>query len=171
MPGRAADPATHSPLQTRVFESELSGSRQQVWDWVTDVQCLRREMRPFIFMTAPRGVRRLRDLDPRPGKPLFVSVILLFGILPVDYSRLTLHAIEEGHGFREQSPMGSMRHWSHSRQLLVNPRRAGMVVLRDTLCFEPRFAVRPTVWFVERFFSHRHAVLRRSFNGAAPRAG
>jgi len=158
-------------MQTLVFESELRASREQLWDWITDVRCLRREMRPYILMTAPRGVRRLRDLDPAPGVPLFVSVILLFGFLPIDYSRLTLHSFEEGHGFREQSSMGSMRLWTHSRQLLVNPRRAGMVVLRDTLCFEPRFAVRPTVWFVERFFSHRHAVLRRSFNGAAPRAG
>ena len=158
-------------MQTLVFESELRASRERLWDWITDVRCLRREMRPYLHMTAPPGVRRLRDLDPKPGVPLFLSVILLFGILPVDYSRLTLHAIEQGQGFLEQSPMGSMRHWAHRRQLLPHSQHAGTVVLRDTLCFEPRFAVRPTVWFVERFFSHRHAVLRRTFNGATSSAG
>lgn len=158
-------------MQTLVFESELRASREQLWDWITDVRCLRREMRPYLHMTAPPGVRRLRDLDPKPGVPLFLSVILLFGILPVDYSRLTLHAIEQGQGFLEQSPMGSMRHWAHRRQLLPHSQHAGTVVLRDTLCFEPRFAVRPTVGLVARFFAHRHAVLRRTFNGATSSAG
>ena len=68
-------------MQTLVFESELRASREQLWDWITDVRCLRREMRPYILMTAPRGVRRLRDLHPPPGVPHYVSVSLLFGFL------------------------------------------------------------------------------------------
>ena len=90
-------------------------------------------------MPVPRGIRRLTDVDAVPGQPLFFSWILLFCVLPVDWSRLTLLEIDDGRGFVEQSPMGSMRTWRH----------------------EPRFAAPLVGWFVRRFFAHRHAVLRK----------
>jgi hypothetical protein len=67
----------------------------------------------------------------------------------------------------EQSPMGSMRRWRHAREILAHPDDPALLVLRDELEFEPRWFRGPTAWFVRRFFAHRHAVLRRSWNVAA----
>ncbi|WP_256657233.1 hypothetical protein [Pseudomonas sp. 2FE] len=80
------------PLSLR-FESTLKASPEQVWRWITDVRCLRAEMRPWLWMSIPRDIRSLEDLDIQPGQPLFTSWLWLFGILPLGTSRLTLHEL------------------------------------------------------------------------------
>jgi ligand-binding SRPBCC domain-containing protein len=146
------------------FRSPLRASRAEVWDWITSVRGISTELRPFMRMSVPRGVRSLKELHFEPGQPLFRSQIYLFGVLPVDYSYLTLLELHEGVGFVEQSPMGSMRLWRHERRI---EEAAHGCVLTDTLTFEPRFAASLSRWVVERIFTHRHAVLRRHFGGMA----
>ena len=159
----------HPPVRLE-FQSTLRASRTELWNRITDIACLRKEMMPFLRMTAPRGVARLRDVQVTPGKPLFRSRILYFGVLPLDYSRVTLISLVFEQGFVEQSPMGSMRAWRHTRQILSHPESADALLLRDTLEFEPRFLHSFTVWFVHRFFTHRHSVLRREIGDAQPLA-
>lgn len=117
-----------------------------------------REMAPYLRMSAPLGVTDLTSLDPEPGKRLFRSWIKLFGVLPVDYSDLTLVSMEEGVGFVEQSPMGTMRLWRHERR--ITPDGEGCV-LSDVLTFEPRLAGWLTVRIVRALFGHRHRMLRK----------
>src|SRR6266446_2498174 len=72
------------------FRSALSAPRDRVWAWVTSVEGISRELSPIVRMTTPRGVKRIGDVPIEPGKPLFRSWILLFGIIPIDRSDLTL---------------------------------------------------------------------------------
>jgi hypothetical protein len=83
---------TRPPVKL-VFESALACSRAELWAAITDLRCLRREMMPYLRMTAPPGVRRLTDVRVTPGTPLFASAILYFGFLPLDHSRLPCCAV------------------------------------------------------------------------------
>jgi len=142
--------------------ARLRAPREEVWRAVTSFDGIAEEMGPWLKMTAPRRVRSLADLDVRPGERLFRSWILLFGRVPIDFSNLTLVSIEEGRGFVEESPMGSMRRWRHAREL-EDGDAPGTTVLTDTLDFEPRFAAPIVAAIVGRFFAHRHAALARRF--------
>lgn len=117
------------------------------------------ELRPLLKMTVPGQVKSLLDLQVRLGQRLFRSWILLFGIIPIDRSDLTLVELEPGRRFLEQSPMFSMRLWRHER--IVNS-VAGGSTITDRLEFQPRFGKRLTRWFIKKLFTHRHAVLRRT---------
>ncbi len=146
------------------FRSALSAPRDRVWAWVTSVEGISRELSPIVRMTTPRGVKRIGDVPIEPGKPLFRSWILLFGIIPIDRSDLTLLRLEDGRGFVEQSPMLSMSLWRHVRTLEADGERT---LLTDELTFRPRLATALTRWFIEKVFHHRHAVLKRHFGSDA----
>lgn len=145
------------PLTLR-FESDLPASREQVWSWITDVQQLRAEMRPWLWMSVPRGVRNLQDVQLQPGQALFTSWLWLFGCLPVGTSRLTLLELRPGDGFVEQSPMTGMRLWRHQRDLqtLANGTRVIDQLTVESLL--PAFLVKA---FLQLFFASRHRALRR----------
>lgn len=150
-------------LVTMRFESELQASADEVWTWMTSIHGISSEMSPYLRMTVPKGFLTLADAEFQPGKPLFRSWLKLFGVLPIDYSDLTLLTLDPGVGFIEQSPMGSMRLWRHERRIELMPGRPDSVVLVDQLTFSPRLARTLVAWFVRRFFAHRHWVLRRNF--------
>jgi len=153
------------------FESKLHAPAERVWDWITSIEGISAEMRPFFRMTTPRGIRSLRDLQITPGVPSFRSYVFLFCVLPVDYSDMTLLEINSGHGFVEQSPMGTMRLWRHERRIVPYPADPGAVLLTDQLTFSPRMAKRLVGWFIRRVFSHRHEVLKKKFGNAQHGAG
>jgi len=154
------------PVELR-FSSKLAAPPDQVWTAVVSVEGLRREMRPFLRMTIPRGVASLDSLEVMPGRRLFRSYLLAFGVIPFDYSDLTLIELRPGRGFLEQSPMGSMRLWRHERRIDPVASDPGCSVVTDRLTFTPRFAAPLAAWIVHRFFEHRHAVLRRHFGPTA----
>jgi len=147
------------------FESKLDVPVERVWEWSISVDGISAEMRPFLRMTFPRGVRSLNDIPIRPGVPVFRSRVLLFGVLPIDYSDVTLMEFNSGQGFIEQSPMGSMQLWRHERRIVPHPSNPAAVLLVDQLTFQPRMARRLVGWFVRRLFLHRHNVLRANLAG------
>ena len=140
------------------FQSSLSASPEVVWSWMTSLAGIGAETSPLFSMSAPAGVRHLQDVSIVPGQRLFRSRIRLGGILPVDYSDLTLLELNDGRGFVEQSPMGSMRLWRHERH--IEPTSGGGCTLTDQLTFQPRLGGRLSVWVVRQIFEHRHRVLR-----------
>lgn len=150
------------------FESELAASPERVWTWITSLRGISTELSPIMKMTAPRSVETLADVSVDFGTPLFRSWILLFGVIPIDRSDLTLMSMDVGRGFVEESPMLSMTLWRHARTI---SNRAGKTVLTDELTFEPRFAPRLVEWFIRTTFRHRHAVVRRTLGTAAPNDG
>lgn len=138
-------------------------SPQEAWHWITSVKGISAELSPYLRMSAPDGITALHDLKHEPGRPMFRSIIYLFGFLPIDYSDLTLLELNPGMGFVEQSPMGSMRHWRHERTIrplrTIDPLRQGCTIT-DVLSFEPRIAAKPCGRIVQWLFTHRHRVLR-----------
>ena len=140
------------------FESTLKSNPEQVWRWITDVRCLRREMRPWLWMSIPFGLRNLEDLDVQPGQPLFTSWLWLFGLLPIGISRLTLLELTPNVGFVEQSPLTGTRLWRHERRLEADGKGTKVV---DQLTIDPLFAAWLVKGFVQLFFNSRHRSLRR----------
>jgi hypothetical protein len=115
-------------------------------------------MAPYLKMSTPPGVVSLTSMSIVPGTRLFRSWIKLFGVIPVDYSDLTLVSLDAGKGFVEQSPMGTMRSWQHERR--IEPLARGSM-LTDTLVFEPRVFDPLFRYIVRAFFTHRHRMLQR----------
>ncbi|MBK8904939.1 MAG: hypothetical protein IPM53_27415 [Anaerolineaceae bacterium] len=148
------------------FESKLHASAARVWQWITSIEGITAEMRPYLRMTVPKGVRSLNDVAIKPGVCLFRSYVFLFGVLPVDYSDMTLVELDPGQGFVEQSPMGSMKLWRHERRIVPCPDDPSAVLLVDQLTFRPRIAQRLVGWFISQVFAHRHKVLRANLDGA-----
>ncbi|MCC6558781.1 MAG: hypothetical protein IT372_38100 [Polyangiaceae bacterium] len=140
------------------FSTHLAASPDEVWAWMTSFEGISKEMAPYVHMSCPRGVTGLESVAFTPGKRLFRSWITLFRVIPFDYSDLTLESLEEGVGFVEQSPMGSMRSWRHVRRITAAPRGC---ILTDELTFEPRFAGWLASEIVKAFFQHRHRMLAR----------
>jgi ligand-binding SRPBCC domain-containing protein len=153
------------PISLR-FESELRAPVDRIWEWITSIKGISAEMRPYFRMTTPKGVRSLNDVQVQPGVPMFRSRVFLFGVLPIDYSDMTLMEIDPGQGFIEQSPMGSMKLWRHERRLVPSPADPESTLLVDQLTFQPRMAKRFVGWFIGHVFTHRHKVLRANLGGA-----
>ena len=147
------------------FESKLRAPRERVWQWLPSVDGISTEMWPIFRMTAPKNISSLSDLVIEPGVRMFRSYVFLFGLLPIDYSDMTLLELDVGQGFIEQSPMGSMKLWRHERRIMPCPWDSEAVLLVDQLTFRPRMAKRFVKWFISRVFAHRHQVLRRNLDG------
>jgi ligand-binding SRPBCC domain-containing protein len=148
------------------FESKLHAPTELVWEWITSVKGISAEMWPFFRMTTPKGIRSLSDLQIKPGVRMFRSYVFLFGVLPIDYSDMTLVELDSGSGFVEQSPMGSMKSWRHERRIVPCLSDPSAVLLVDQLTFRPRIAKRLVEWFIRHVFTHRHKVLRANLDGA-----
>jgi len=147
------------------FESKLYAPAERVWKWITSIEGISKEMWPFFRMTAPKGIRSLKDVNIKLGVCMFRSYVFLFGILPIDYSDMTLLELNEGQGIIEQSPMGSMKLWRHERQIVSCPSEPHTVLLIDNLTFCPRMAKHLVRWFINLVFTHRHKVLKANFGG------
>lgn len=145
--------------QVLSIETAVAASPEEAWSWITSFQGISKEMAPYLHMSAPAGVEDLSSVSFELGDRMFRSWITLFGVLPIDYSDLTLVSLNPGIGFVEQSPMGSMKLWRHERR--VSPYGNGSKV-SDTLTFEPRFAGGLVSKVVRAFFSHRHRMLEKN---------
>lgn len=143
------------------FESALEVDAETLWRWITSWECINAEMRPWLTMTPPGGTV-MPNLETVPvGSSLGRSRLKVFGLVPLDWSELTLLEIEPGRGFVEQSPMGSMEMWRHERY--IEAAGTGSLLV-DELVFRPRFAPRLVRRVVKAFFHHRHKQLARYLN-------
>ena len=140
------------------FSTQVRVSAPEAWNWITSFAGISKEMAPYLHMSTPKGVNDMASVKIELGKPMFRSWITLFGVIPFDYSDLTPLSLDEGVGFVEQSPMGSMRLWRHERR--ISPNDQGCVI-HDELTFEPRIAGWISFRIVRAFFHHRHRNLAR----------
>jgi ligand-binding SRPBCC domain-containing protein len=112
-------------------------------------------------MTFPASLSSLSD-DWQPGRRLFRSWILLFGLLPVDYDDLTLVEVEEGRRFLERSEMMTQKLWQHEREF-VEITNGVRIIDRVSFCSRVS-ALEPIQLAVFRsIFKYRHFRLRRLF--------
>jgi ligand-binding SRPBCC domain-containing protein len=142
------------------FQTKVPATPADLWNWSTSVRGVDAEMKPVLKLDFPKGMTHMPSDASGLGKPLGNCKFLLFGILPVDLSRLTFVEVEPGRRFVEQSPLLSMKSWRHER--VIAPGSDGTQVV-DSLEFTPRFAPKLVTWFISKFFEHRHAVLKRVF--------
>ena len=117
------------------------------------------ELGPWLRMTmpAPWGERPLPDWPV--GRPLFRSVILLLGVLPLDLHHFRLEATGEA-GFYERSSSLVMRSWRHKRLLRAAP---GGTLVEDRVVFACRLPGLGSLLapVYRAVFRHRHCRLRR----------
>ena len=149
------------------FESVVPATPDELWDWSTSVRGTAAEMRPLLVVDFPKGMTSIPQDQASMGRVLGNCKFLLFGLVPVDLSRLTFTEIEPGRRFVEQSKLVSMKRWRHER--IITHGTDGTHVV-DKLDFTPRLPGPIVKWFVSRFFAHRHTVLRRAFANAERRA-
>mgnify|MGYP000900594473 CR=1 FL=1 len=155
------------------MQTHVPVSTQEAWAWSTSLEGVRVEMRPLLKVVFPRSVTGI-GAHTTLGKPLGRCQFLLFGLFPVDMSKLTFTEMVPGHRFVEQSPLLSMRSWRHERIIAPGPGGQGALVT-DRLAFTPRFATPLVRGLVKLFFEHRHKMLARALGavpaGAAAHAG
>ncbi len=144
--------------------SELHAPADEVWRFVTDMDCINQELGPWMRMTVPERGLSLSDARVVLGERLFRSWILALGVLPVDFDDVVLESIDVGRGFRERSSMLTQRAWHHDREL--EPTAAG-TALTDRLAWQPRVPGAGALFsvVVPRLFGWRHRQLRRRFGG------
>jgi ligand-binding SRPBCC domain-containing protein len=147
------------PTERLTFVTNLPTSVDELWSWSTSIRGIQAEMWPVLKITFPKGMKHI-DKDTALGKPLCRCHFLLFGIFPMDMSKLTFVEIVPGHRFVEQSPLVSMKMWRHERVVTATADGASVT---DNLEFSPRFAAPLVKLFVRLFFQHRHSVLSRTF--------
>jgi hypothetical protein len=118
-----------------------------------------------VHMSHPAGAAIRPDLAL--GRPLFRSVVTLWGVVPLDVHELGLVDVRHAEGFHESSRSLLERRWIHRRSLADAP---GGVEITDELEFEPRVLGVLVARIVASTFERRHARLRRLFAGrdAAP---
>ncbi|SFB51373.1 hypothetical protein SAMN05216266_11582 [Amycolatopsis marina] len=149
------------------IQTELAVPVEPLWAHVTSFTGINDELRPLLRMTKPSRLDTGGLLDLTPPAELGKSVLLAFGVLPVDYDDIGIVEFEPSHRFLERSRMLSAVHWEHER--VLTPTERGCL-LADRVEFEPRFAVTGAVLrtVVPRLFRHRHARLARRFGRCSP---
>jgi ligand-binding SRPBCC domain-containing protein len=144
--------------------STLRAPPDRVWAHISSMAGINEELSPYMRMTHPPGMTELGDRVPPMGVPLFRSVILLFGVLPVDLDDVIFESLEPGRGFRERSRTLSQREWMHER--LLSPVDGG-TRLSDRLAFTPKIpgAGRVLAPLFHVVFRNRHRKLVGRFGG------
>lgn len=146
------------------MQSEIGISPEAFWAMPVMPQ-VNRELGPVARMTFPAALRETTLADCATGKDLFASIILLFGIFPVDVHRLRLDS-KDARGFDERSASWMNRLWHHERRIEATPTGA---VVTDTVEVRGRapFLTLLIMPVYRAIFRHRHAQLRRQFPVAA----
>lgn len=166
----------HSPWPVVVeLRTPLAAPAADVWARVTTPEGIQDELRPWVGMTMPPGLRG-RTLEDAPevlGRPLGKAWLLLFRVLPVDFDDMRLVGYVAGRSFHEQSRMLLLSVWEHERSVEPAPdgpeAPAGCVV-SDRLTAVARAplsrvpgAERVVRTIVTALFRHRHRRLVRRF--------
>lgn len=152
-------------VTTFSHSSEVPSPIDEVWRFVTSATGINYELMPVMRMTVPQSFKDKSIQDVSPGEYLGRSWFLLGGLVPFDYSKITVAEIDPGERFLERSTLGSMRHWQHERKLeSIGGNRTRIT---DSLEFLLRFpapgTARVTGSILRLLFRHRHRKLAKRF--------
>jgi ligand-binding SRPBCC domain-containing protein len=152
------------------IRTKLSASRAQVWSWITSVDGISKEMRPYLRMTTPKNLPRIVDVKTKLGEVFLHSRVFLFGFIPGGSWHFVLTELTEQDGFVEQSPSTFMKSWRHERRIVDDPSDPSAVILSDHVTFAPKLGAWLSGRFLRHVFAHRHRVLQKHFTAALVRA-
>lgn len=116
------------------------------------------ELFPFAKMTAP-GHWKDKPISEWPiGKNLFASVILLFGLIPVDFHIFGLQH-RQNTGFQEVSTSFVNQEWKHHRT--ISQQDSGCLVI-DVVEYIPKVSFLGKLMqpIYQLIFRHRHKRLK-----------
>ncbi len=140
-------------------------SAAETWRRATTPFGINDELRPWLRMTTPNGLRGKTIEQVPVGRRLGRSWLFALRALPVDFDDLTLAEVGPGYRFKETSRMLAIRTWVHKRTIRDLD---GGCEVHDRLTFELR---RPLAWvpgsraavatLLRLLFRHRHARLMR----------
>ena len=144
------------------ISSILPADVDSVWAHCSSMKGVSRELWPLIRMTYPEHAESLIPEVLVPGRPLFRSTLLLAGLVPIDWSDLTLVELDPGRRFLERSTMATQRIWEHER--LLEPMTQGTRIT-DRLRWQGRFPAATGMFglAVPILFRWRHRRLRQIF--------
>ena len=136
-----------------------------VWERIATKHGINAELMPLAAMTFPADWEKLGVEDATAGLTGFCSILLLFGMLPIDLHRFAFLSIAPGDGFLEASSSLIHRSWIHERRLATVP---GGTEITDRVGYACRLpglglVLKPIIRFV---FRHRHRRLIRQFGAA-----
>jgi hypothetical protein len=154
---------------TLTMTTHVPVSTGEAWAWSTSLEGVRTEMRPLLKVVFPKTMTHIGP-DTALNTILGRCQFLLFGLIPVDMSRLRFTEMVPGHRFVEESDLLSMRSWRHER--VITPSTDGRAArITDHLAFTPRMATPVVRYVVKLFFEHRHKMLARALGSQAAAAG
>jgi ligand-binding SRPBCC domain-containing protein len=147
------------------FSSRSGVTSASLWNHITSMRNVNKELMPFLYMTYPKEAAVFDKSKIVFREFLFMSVILLLGIIPIDLHWLRLDSLEDGYGFHENSVTLLHFFWKHHRYIEENA-DSSRIDLVDEIEFHPRlpflgFVILSIVKFV---FNHRHRQLKRIFS-------
>ena len=144
------------------ISSILPADVDSVWAHCSSMKGVSRELWPLLRMTYPAEAESLIPEVLVPGRPLFRSTLLLAGLIPIDWSDLTLVELDRGRRFLERSTMATQRIWEHER--LLEPLPEGTRIT-DRLRWQGRFPGAAGMFglAVPVLFRWRHRRLGRIF--------
>jgi ligand-binding SRPBCC domain-containing protein len=160
--------STHKKTFLFEISTKVSAERARLWNHMTNMESINFELMPLIKMTYPSERSHISGANLVPvDETLFMSVILLFGLLPIDLHWLKLDKIVDGYSFAENSTTLLHLFWRHTRTLEVvnDETTTTKMIVKDEVEFCPRvgflgFVILPIVKYV---FQHRHLQLRKLF--------
>jgi hypothetical protein len=79
-------------------ESIVDAPAERVWERVVTPEGINDELRPWMTMSMPRGAESLTVDNVPIGTPIGRAWLRLFGVVPFDYDRLSIAALEPGKG-------------------------------------------------------------------------
>jgi len=146
------------------IRSELPIRPEDFWARMS-MDAVNAELMPLVRMTTPAAWRQCPLPQWTMGQVLFRSVILLFGVLPVDVHALRLESIDPQRGFHERSSSWANRLWQHER---TTEATAGGCIVTDQVTVVGRapwmtWLMMPIYRFV---FRHRHRRLQALYASA-----
>jgi hypothetical protein len=143
------------------IESKLKGDWEEISTHLLSMDGVNDELSPLVKMTAPSKWSKRRLTDWPLDAELFVSTILLFGLIPVDLHRFKLIDVSD-YGFREVSSSLTNKVWHHRRTIAA---QGAYCLVRDEVAFVPRVASLAAVMkrVYKMVFGHRHKRLEAKY--------
>lgn len=164
MPAKRRPPLAFA-MHAFSISSELPVSPDQFWAGMS-MSAVNAELSPLVRMSCPDRWKACPLAQWTTGQVLFRSVILLFGVLPVDVHSLRLDQIHPERGFLERSHSWVNALWQHER---TSTATAQGCLVTDTVTVQGRLPW--LTWLLlpvyRRVFRHRHRRLRALHGRAA----
>lgn len=146
------------------ISTQFACTGSELWAAIARMDQINRELAPFLRMTAPSEARDKTIEDMPLGQRAFTSVILLFGIVPIDLHFVHLTERDSGRRFVEKSHTLVNATWRHERT--IDPALDGRgCQITDRIDFRTRLPLlgRLLLPLIRRLFAHRHRQILARF--------